>query len=167
LEKNLYGIEIDERAGTLAAFALTMKATGKDRRFFSRDIQPNVCVLQNVSFTDQELKEYMNSVGRDLFTEPLLKNLIQFDQAKNFGSLIQPVLTNPEYIRQMLEAKNLAGNLFLYGIHVKVMKVIEQSEYLSSRYHVVVANPPYMGGSGMNEELKTYLSDNYPDFKSD
>ena len=29
LEKNLYGIEIDERAGALAAFALTMKARGQ------------------------------------------------------------------------------------------------------------------------------------------
>ena len=37
LEKNLYGIEIDERAGALAAFALMMKARGKDRRFFSRE----------------------------------------------------------------------------------------------------------------------------------
>ncbi|MGB3220614.1 MAG: hypothetical protein WBD79_24715, partial [Anaerolineae bacterium] len=36
LDKNLYGIEIDERAGALAAFALTMKARGRDRRFLKR-----------------------------------------------------------------------------------------------------------------------------------
>ena len=40
LEKNLYGIEIDERAGALAAFALAMKARGKDRRFFEREAPP-------------------------------------------------------------------------------------------------------------------------------
>ena len=36
LTHNLYGVEIDQRAGALAAFALTMKAREKDRRFFTR-----------------------------------------------------------------------------------------------------------------------------------
>ena len=36
LEKNLFGVEIDPRAGALAAFALVMKARAKDRRFFTR-----------------------------------------------------------------------------------------------------------------------------------
>ena len=38
LTNNLYGIEIDERAGELAAFALTMKARTKQRRFFNKGI---------------------------------------------------------------------------------------------------------------------------------
>ena len=105
LEKNLYGIEIDERAGALAAFALFMKARGKDRRFFNRGAQPNICVLENISFTDQELNEYMNAVGQDLFSEPLRETLKQFEQADNFGSLIRPILTDAEYVRQMLEDK--------------------------------------------------------------
>jgi type II restriction/modification system DNA methylase subunit YeeA len=167
LEKNLYGIEIDERAGALAAFALAMKARGKDKRFFSRGVQPNVCVLEDVSFSDQELKEYTNAVGRDLFTGPLLQTLKQFEQARNFGSLIQPVLNNPAYIRQVLEEKNLAGSLFLYGIHEKVMKILKYSEYLFPRYQVVVANPPYMNSSGANDELKEFLQDNFADYKSD
>jgi len=167
LEKNLYGIEIDARAGALAAFALAMKARGKDKRFFTRGLQPNVCVLENVSFSDQEIKEYINAVGRDLFTEPFLQTLKQFEQAKNYGSLIQPLLTNPGYTRQMLEGKNLAGNLFLFGIHEKVLKVLKQSEYLSSKYNVVVANPPYMNSSGMNDELKEFLQDFYVEYKSD
>ena len=39
LTHNLYGIELDERAGELAAFALTMKARAKQRRFFSKRIK--------------------------------------------------------------------------------------------------------------------------------
>ena len=57
LEKNLYGLEIDERAGALAAFALAMKARGKDRRFFRRGVQPSICVLRPVTVTEQELKD--------------------------------------------------------------------------------------------------------------
>ena len=33
LEKNLYGIEIDKRAGDLASFALTMKARLKQKKY--------------------------------------------------------------------------------------------------------------------------------------
>ncbi|HGN1556083.1 TPA: BREX-1 system adenine-specific DNA-methyltransferase PglX, partial [Pseudomonas aeruginosa] len=44
LTHNLYGIELDERAGELAAFALTMKARERQRRFFSKGIRPNICV---------------------------------------------------------------------------------------------------------------------------
>jgi hypothetical protein len=47
LTHNLYGIELDERAGELAAFALTMKARAKQRRFFNKRVKPNICVLEN------------------------------------------------------------------------------------------------------------------------
>ena len=167
LEKNLYGIEIDERAGAMAAFALFMKARGKDRRFFNRVAQPNICILENITFADQELKEYMNAVGQDLFTEPLRETLKQFEQSKNFGSLIRPILTDAAFVRQMLEAKNLANNLFLHHIHERVQKLLTQVEYLLPRYHVVVANPPYMGSGGMNDELSSFSKNEYPDSKSD
>lgn len=167
LEKNLYGIEIDPRAGALAAFALTMKARAKDRRFLSRAVQPNICVLENVSFTQQELDEYMRAVGRDLFTAPLLETLKQFEQADNFGSLIRPVLTDAAFVRGLLEGKNLGGDLFLYGVHERVLKVLKQAEYLAPRYHMVVANPPYMGSKGMNSDMKEFAENCYPDTKSD
>jgi len=167
LERNLYGIEIDLRAGALAAFALTMKARSKDRRFLTRDVQPNICVLENVIFNDAELKQYMNAVGRNLFTEPLMKTLRQFEQAKNLGSLIRPMLTDAGYVRSLLEEKNLGGDLFLFGVHERVMKVLKQAEFLAPLYHVVVANPPYMGDIGMNDDLRKFLKNGYLEFKSD
>ncbi|MFW2083940.1 hypothetical protein ACNPQK_23685, partial [Acinetobacter guillouiae] len=62
LTKNLYGIEIDERAAELAAFALSMKAIKGDpnaegsnrRRFFRTPIKPNICRLENITFSDAE-----------------------------------------------------------------------------------------------------------------
>ena len=41
------------------------------------------------------------------------------------------------------------------------------ADYLSPRYHVVITNPPYMGGKGMPPDLKDFAEDNYPDSKSD
>src|ERR1019366_8802499 len=46
LEKNLFGLEIDDRAAQLAAFALLMKARSDDCRIFADHIQPNVVAIQ-------------------------------------------------------------------------------------------------------------------------
>ena len=167
LSHNLFGIEIDKRAGELAAFALTMKARKKHRDFFRSPVQPNICVLQSISFEDDELRSYIAAIGSNLFNTELQRTLLQFGEADNFGSLIRPATTNVSDIRRMLNEKNLSGNLTLFTTHQKVVKVLEQADYLSPKYHVVIANPPYMGGKGMNARLKTFAKDNYPNSKSD
>ena len=167
LTQNLYGIEIDERAGELAAFALTMKARARQRRFFRKPIQPNICVLQNIWFDDVELKNYMDFIGRDLFTTPLQATLKQFEEADNFGSLIRPEVTDVEAMLNVLASKNVSGELFLSPTHQKVLQALQQADYLSPKYHVVIANPPYMGGKGMNGKLAVWLKENYSDVKSD
>jgi type II restriction/modification system DNA methylase subunit YeeA len=175
LTKNLYGIEIDERAAELAAFALSMKALkgnpddegNNRRRFFRNPIKPNICRLENIAFNDNELNEYFDFVGRDLFTQDLRATLKEFEEADNFGSLIQPTLKNASDVLSVLEAKDVSGQLFLAETHQRVLRVIDQTEYLSQKYHVVVANPPYMGGKGMNPRLSNWSKENYPDSKAD
>lgn len=167
LTHNLYGIEIDERAGELAAFALTMKARAKQRRFFRKPIQPNICVLENVRFDEGELKEYMDFVGRDLFTAPLQTTLRQFEEADNFGSLVRPEVTDVDGMLKILEAKNVSGQLFISMTHRKVLQALRQADYLSSKYHVVVANPPYMSVGGMSHQMKVWAEASYPDSYSD
>lgn len=169
LKNNLHGIEIDPRAGELAAFALTMKAREHDSRFLRRENapQPNICVLQNVTFDDEEFKSYMDFIGRDLFTAALQTTLRQFEKADCFGSLIVPQLTNSVAVLAELESRDVSGQLFLTNIHQKVLAVIRQAEYLSPHYHVVVTNPPYMGSKGMNADLKKFAETKYSDSKSD
>ncbi|WP_035236110.1 BREX-1 system adenine-specific DNA-methyltransferase PglX [Desulfobacter vibrioformis] len=167
LTHNLYGIEIDERAGELAGFALTMKARERQRRFFNKGVKPNICVLENVHFSDSEIKEYMDFVGRDLFTASLQTTLRQFEEADNFGSLIRPDITNVDGMLKILMSKNVSGQLFLSLTHQKVLKALRQVDYLSPKYHVVIANPPYMGSKGMNGRLGAWIKDNYPNSKPD
>ena len=167
LTNNLFGIEIDERAGELAAFALTMKARAKQRRFFNKGVKPNICVLENVHFDEGELKNYMDFVGRDLFTAPLQTTLRQFEEADNFGSLIRPDVTDVDGMLRILESKNVSGQLFISMTHQKVLQALRQADYLSPKYHVVIANPPYMGNRNMNGRLGAWLKDNYEDVKSD
>ncbi|TQE98456.1 MAG: BREX-1 system adenine-specific DNA-methyltransferase PglX, partial [Spiribacter salinus] len=169
LAHNLTGIEIDERAGALAAFALAMKAAEKlgRRKFLKLAVQPNIVVLRDVRFSEQELEDYMAEVGRDLFTADLRETLGQFEQAKNFGSLVQPALKDPAEVRRVLETKDFEGNLFLSGTHERVLEVLRMAEVLSPKYHMVVANPPYLGGRNMNEHVRAFVAANYPNGKSD
>ena len=172
LRHNLHGLEICPRAAQLAELALVFKAREKSRRFFQPEhlVRPHIIELRNVRFAENELRDYIHALGLgDLFNQPMLRLLHQFEEAKNFGSLIQPCLDERAIadVRRAIEAKDLGGQLFLRETHLKVLRVLEQAEALTQRYHVVVANPPYMGGKQMNVELKHFAKDCYADSKSD
>lgn len=175
LTHNLYGIEIDERAGELAAFALTMKARAKQRRFFNKAVKPNICVLQNIDSITHEpdwpkALEAMQKSGVD--RSSLIQNITLFAEANNFGSLLRPTLTTEQ-------AQKAIAALTAYDESVKIPMIghrelidqcktaLLQADYLSQKYHVVIANPPYMGGKGMNGRMSAWLKDNYTDVKSD
>ena len=119
LQKNLFGLEIDDRAAQLAAFALLMKARADDRRIFADRIQPNVLAIQEskgleglltpdpaaaavageLPFTDGDLFPQTQKQltlnkppqGSPLaVVEPCLRELIKlFEHGKTFGSLIR------------------------------------------------------------------------------
>jgi hypothetical protein len=169
LTHNLHGVEIDDRAGALAAFALVMKAAAKlgRRRFLRLGVQPNICVMQDVRFTPAEMQDVAAVVGRDLFTADLRETLGQFEQAKNFGSLIVPKLRDPAEVARVVRLKDFGGDLLLRDVQERVLKVLEMAEALSPQYHVVVANPPYAGASNVNNALKDWLNSTFPDSKSD
>jgi hypothetical protein len=169
LTHNLTGVEIDDRAGALAAFALAMKAAARlgRRRFLRMGVTPDICVLQNVSFTAAEMEDVAAVVGRDLFTGELRETLGQFEQAKNFGSLIVPKLRDPAEALRVLTARDFAGDLLLKDVQERVLAVLRMAEALSCRYHVVVANPPYAGAKGLNALLTGWLKSNFADSKND
>ena len=53
LEKNLYGLDIDERAAQLVCFAVLMKARADDRRIFEyEDLRLNVHAIQESKPSD-------------------------------------------------------------------------------------------------------------------
>ncbi|WP_370209063.1 BREX-1 system adenine-specific DNA-methyltransferase PglX [Pararhodobacter marinus] len=169
LTHNLTGVEIDDRAGALAAFALAMKAAARlgRRRFLRMEAKPDICVLQNVAFTPAEMQDVAAVVGKDLFTDELRETLGQFEQAKNFGSLIVPKLRDPAETLRVVAARDFGSDLLLKDVQDRIVAVLRMAEALSPKYHVVVANPPYAGAKGLNPALKSWLEDKYPTSKAD
>jgi hypothetical protein len=172
LRHNLTGIEIDARAAQLSALALTLKAREKSSRFFQQQhfVRPNIVELRNIQFVEGELVGYIEALGLGgLFTPPILQLMQQFVHAKNLGSLIQPCVVESDiaFTRGSVEARDLGSNLFLNETHKKVLRVLEQAEPLTQRYHALVANPPYMGSNQMNLALKAFAGLRFPASKND
>ena len=172
LRHNLHGLDICPRAAQLAELALVFKAREKSPGFFrsSNLVRPKILALQDVCFAKDELRGYAEALRLgDLFNEPLFRLLHQFEEARTFGSLIQPCLDSQQitFARGFIEVKDLSGHLFLHETHRKVLRVLEQAEMLTQRYQVVVANPPYMGSGAMNAALKSFVAKSSPEGKTD
>ena len=173
LEKNLYGLDIDERAAQLTGFALMMKGRADDRRLFEPSrrsaVKLNVMALVDSAGFDAEglakgveLSDYGLKPG-DL-TE--LKRL--FEHATTFGSLIQVpegLAAKLPALNQLSEATN--QDLFVSEALKRLGPLVKQAELLGAQYDAVVANPPYMGSKAMNGQLKKLAKDHFSNAKSD
>ena len=175
LEKNLYGLDIDDRAGQLAYFALIMKARSYSRRFF-RDIEKNpielnVCAIQESNGISEEDIEYFADGDEELKRD--VEYLVEvFNDAKEYGSILEIEKINIfdiKYKLNVLKKKdiNLLNNDFIRKINFKLSYLVKQYELLYNKYYVCITNPPYMGNKGMNSVLSKYLNENYPLTKSD
>lgn len=172
LRHNLHGIDVCPRAAQLAALALLFKAREKSRRFFQPEylVRPNVMELREVRFAENELRNYIRVLELgELFNESLLRLMYQFEEAKHFGSLIQPCLDEQmiAFVRGTVEAKDLGSQLFLHETHRKVLTVLEQAAALTQSYYVAVANPPYLGTGKMPSRIQAFAKLSYPDEKAD
>ena len=161
LEHNLYGMEIDERAASLAQFALMMKARTRSRRFFRHPVMPHVCVIAPEAFNMSEVDMLNDTYGVD-FDNDVWNT---YRHADVYGSLIEPP---SELVRLANEQARSEGGAVQGSIlDDRVAKVFRQSRYLGKQYAAVVANPPYMGSKNMGTQLKTFVQGHFKDGKAD
>ena len=159
---NLYGMEIDERAVSLAAFALTMKARSRSRRFFKKQVEPNIQRIAPISFEEGEVAELNDLYQVNL--DSMVWNT--YAKADVYGSLIQPPR---ELVDLASSAEDTEDEITLADSLLRECadEVFAQTRYLARKYMAVVANPPYMGAKNMSAELKQFVQDHYEDVKAD
>lgn len=175
LEKNLYGLDIDDRAAQMSGFSLIMKARADDRRILSSEqsVRMNVWGIQE---SDGLLRSDIESLLRsrnaktndpasDAIDTPAIASLISaFSDGKTFGSLIKVPSELGSQLAELsplldgrqkdLMANERAGDL--------LASLLSQASVLSRQYDVVVANPPYMDISTSHAQLKRLASRHYP-----
>ena len=176
LENNLYGLEIDDRAAQLAYFALMMKARSKSRRIFREKVNVNICAIQESNDLPGEAAGYPanpGETGNPVQTEDIEYLINIFHDAKEYGSILEVKPVDFEAVERSLGelGSKEAENFFAYTrrneILDKMPHLIKQAKIMSQKYDVVVTNPPYMGGKGMNIKLANYAAKNYPDSRGD
>ncbi|MCX2795335.1 BREX-1 system adenine-specific DNA-methyltransferase PglX [Microbulbifer thermotolerans] len=197
LKNNLFGLDIDDRAGQLAGFALIMLAREDDRRLFSRiaggEVSLNVLSLKETDHLNlpqlwQDLNltgDWQRGTSQNLFESEqgdlsaaradtryqlLERTLARFTEAKTFGSLIEVPSEDAEPLRALFEElTRLAreGDSMQKPAAATLAPYIQQAWILAQRYDAVIANPPYMGSKGMNAALKNFAKKSYPNSKSD
>lgn len=151
LQHNLFGLDIDRRAYQLAYFAVMMKARQYNRSIIKNgEVQPNLANFADVmgvdtSFVSGRIREFAE----------------QFRFADTYGSLMK--VTAPDGLDGAVSEFNVS-----FGISRRQLDMMLRIyKNLSQKYDVVVTNPPYMGGSGMNATLSEYVKSFFPDSKSD
>lgn len=163
LTKNLFGTEIDPRAGALAAFALTMKARAKQRTFFNKKVEPNICVLEPIRFTPQEL-DFLVTPDGDRDEEIEFWNA--FSESGLVGSLIRPrrnLIPNLETHLDNHPATDLISSTAVN----RAKEVFAYTKILSNNYHIAITNPPYMGSRNLDDRVADFARAHYPDSKTD
>jgi type II restriction/modification system DNA methylase subunit YeeA len=169
LEKNLFGLDIDQRAAQLTGFALMMKGREDDRRLFERDVKLNVMALVNSTSLDVDTLVHGIDLSQYGLSEEDLTALKElFEHATTFGSLIQV----PEQLAEKLPAliqlsETNSQDMFVKEVLEHLAPLVEQAEILAAQYYVVVANPPYIGTKYQAPILKKYLKKKFSGYEKD
>lgn len=91
----------------------------------------------------------------------------EMKDAKDYGSLTHVSTQNwtilYERFSEILDDINIYREVTLR----QLLPLVQVAEILSCKYHVVITNPPYLGGGGMNETLAEFARDNYFEAKND
>ena len=182
LKNNLYGLEIDERAGQLASFALMMKAREKFSRLFSVLKREETFKLNTLIIEESNnLSEKIKNKVKDNNLNNLSKIIEDFEDAKEYGSILKLETIDKETLEKEFNLlkeslDNEQGTLIFnedeLDINIEedlelIESLIVQHIALTNKYEAVITNPPYMGGKGFSPRLKTYVEKNYKDTKSD
>lgn len=166
VKNNLYGLDIDDRAAQLAYFAVMMKARQYDRRFFSRQIQPNVYAIQESNGVDRYALEYF--CNGDAKLKAAMDSIIkEMHDAKEYGSILN--VTPVDFAALYARFDEVRDDISMSKESVlnSLLPLVQVAEALAQKYDVVVTNPPYMVISSANAEMQDYINRHYIRGKTD
>lgn len=110
ITKNLFGIDIDERAAQLAAFALMMKGRQYDKRLLRKGLSPNILAFQNndlhPKFGNAQTIGSLINISQEEVEKIIIDDLSVFSenqkhckkQAQFLSKDYDIIVTNPPYL---------------------------------------------------------------------
>lgn len=178
LKNNLTGLDVDKRAAQLASFSLIMKARSVNNRFFSDQYYevPHVYEIKDSALL-KEMGYHKHLSDMNLLTDEelsLIEYLVDtFKNAKTIGSLLKVRPIDVEFLSMAFDkiSKNAVSNLFNFDFMNEGMKrlgeLMNLAKILSSKYDVMITNPPYLSSSKLEAKAKEYAIREFPISKID
>lgn len=175
LTKNLYGLDICDRAAQLAQLAVIIKAREYDKNISNKVTELNITSIQESNWmSDSRVKEcLMNGVENQLLAQSQIELLqTTFKDAKEYGSLLEMKDFDFEFWNERLTAIQSLNMGLLYQdiieeLNINLPSLIKQAKIMQQKYECVIANPPYLGSKYFDQKLGEFISKNYPNSKSD
>ena len=160
IKKNLFGIDVDERAVQLSILSLLLKAREYDKELFNKKIEINIIAINesnsikrnNIFSLSDNSKELLNYL------------LDSFVDTKEYGSILKLKRQDYSYLMDELENRN---DIFSYYINNEIAPLIKLANILTQKYDILVTNPPYLGIRHFDSKLKKYAERNYSESKHD
>ena len=169
VRNNLFGLDIDDRAGQLAYFAVMMRARKYNRGIFREKVSPNIFALKDSSFLTDDLIEAVT--GDDIVKKSLFELRDVFSNAKEFGSLVHVPDIDLTLVLSVATAfcerfaDDLMTSAYQETVTDNLIPLIKQAIILSGKYEVVATNPPFL--NKFDATLKKFLTKEYKDYSSD
>lgn len=169
VRNNLFGLDIDDRAGQLAYFAVMMRARKYNRGIFREKVSPNIFALKDSSFLTDDLIEAVTC--DDIVKKSLFELRDAFSNAKEFGSLIHVPDIDLTLVLSVATAfcerfaDDLMTSAYQETVTDNLIPLIKQAIILSGKYEVVATNPPFL--NKFDATLKKFLTKEYKDYSSD
>lgn len=177
LENNIFGLDIDDRAGQMAYFAVMMKARQYNRRILSKDTIYNVFSIQDSNgITSAPMHDMGVDLSREDYekaTKEAMKLVEEFRDAKEYGSIINVEEHNWELLKRFAVPRRDEYGQMTLDIHGeqeasnRIQELIKLGKILAQKYEVVVTNPPYFVISNGSSKVSDYVNLNYSDGKAD
>ena len=145
LENNLYGLDIDDRAGQLAYFAVMMKARKHSRRILNGEVKPNVLAIQDSNWMTDEFIDYVAGKDADMKADLVMLRKT-FRDAKEYGSILNVSTMQYDALYERIDIINRSYAKDLFQAQFRVMAteyllpLVKQAQIMSQKYEVVVTN---------------------------
>lgn len=163
IKNNLFGIDIDDRAGQLSVLSVLLKAREYDKFIFNKIIPENINIT-SINESSKSINAMIDNTISKSNEEVCKKLVIAYENAKELGSLEKGISDNTDSLETEIKMNDT-----IFGIELakKVLPLIKQNNILNKKYNIVVTNPPYLSNSNMSTNLKKFVQNNYKDAKAD